>query len=172
MVTKGYIEKVVDKNKVIVRCPVYDKIQTATNNNTPNNMFSICTTSGTKINMRVGDVVFVGFEDSNLYNGVVLGYLSKNSETYSYAEIDALSLDVSVSAVFPKRTDIGTVTWVDIQNLSGTTSNIKEQIQKINTTKQQIESYVEELNSKLEEHTKLIEELTNKLNAQKELIKK
>ncbi len=170
MVTKGYIEKVVDKNKVIVRCPVYDKIQTATNNNTTNNRFSVCTISGTKINMHIGDVVFVGFEDSNLYNGVVLGYLSKDSETFSYVEISALSLDVSTSAVFPKQTNIGSVPWVDIQNLSGVTSNINEQIQEIKATKQTIETYIEELNSKLDEHTKLIEELINKLNSQKKLI--
>lgn len=170
MVTKGYIEKIVDNNKVIVRCPVYNKIQTATNNNSPSNLFSVCTIPGTKINLRAGDTVFVSFEDSNLYNGVVLGYLSKSSKTYSYAEITALSLDVSASTLLPKQTSIGSVTWFDIQNLSGTTSNIKEQIQEIGTTKQTIETYIEELNSKLKEHSRLVEEIINKLNAQKELI--
>ena len=98
MVTKGYIEKIVDKNKVIVRCPVYDKIQTATNSNSPSNSFSVCTIPGTKINLRAGDTVFVSFEDSNLYNGVVFGYLSKSSKTYSYAEITSLSFIIPISA--------------------------------------------------------------------------
>ena len=63
MITQGYIEKVIDKNKAVVRCPVYDKIQTATNSNSPKNIFSVCTITGSVLDMRAGDVVFVGFED-------------------------------------------------------------------------------------------------------------
>lgn len=172
MITKGYIEEIVDKNKVVVRCPVYDKIQTATNNNTPNNRFSICTITGVKMNIRAGDVVFIGFEDSNLYNGVLLGYLSKDSETLSYIDVNALSLGVSSSAVLPKQTTIGSVSWFDIQNLSGIKSNIKEQIQKIELTKEKAENYIEDLNTKLKEHEKLVDEIVSKINSQKELISK
>lgn len=172
MVTKGYIEEIIDKNKVIVRCPVYDKIKTATNNFSPNNMFSICTVTGAKINIRAGDVVFVGFEDSNMYNGVVLGYLSKNSETLSSIDINALSLGVSASAVFPDRTSIGSVSEFDIQNLSGIESNIDEQIQKIELIKETEENYIEDLNEKLKTNKETVDKIISKINSQKELISK
>ena len=169
MITKGYIEDIIEKNKVLVRCPIYDKIKTATNNTSPNNMFCVCTITGAKLDIHTGDVVFVSFEDSNLYNGVVLGYLSKDN-IRSYANISAMSLDVSTSALLPKQTTIGAVSWFDIQNLSGIESNVNEQIQSVKLKKKNIEDYINELNLKLDEHNKTIEEMTNRLKSQKESI--
>ena len=130
MVTKGYVSSIINKYKVTIRCPIYDKLKT-TSISAESNEFSICVPSGISAGIKEGDTVFVGFENNDMNNGVVLGYLSQNDKQESYISIKALSVNVNNLVKLPKQTTIGEITWFDLSNLQGLKSNISEQIEEL-----------------------------------------
>lgn len=166
MVTKGYVSSIINKYKITVRCPIYDKLKT-TSISAESNEFSISVPSGISIGIKEGDTVFVGFENNDMNNGVVLGYLSQNDEQESYISIKALSVNVNNLVKLPKQTTIGEITWFDLSNLQGLKSNISEQIEELSLTNNQIYKYINSINEKITDYKKRKEAVISKLKSQK-----
>ena len=72
MITKGYIEEVVDKFTYKVRLPALDKVEQSNIRTMDENLSSasVCSQLNCDLNLRVGDVVFVGFEDNSRYKPI------------------------------------------------------------------------------------------------------
>lgn len=169
MVTKGYISNIIDKYKVNVRCPIYDKLKASSLNNEPTE-FTICSQTGVYENVSVGDTVFVSFENNDIGNGVILGYLVQDVEQKSHVGLQLLSISVDNSIKLPKQTSIGDITWFDISNLSGIKSNISEQIESAYATNDDIHRYIKSVQDKINSNEKEAKSLLEKLNSQKKTV--
>jgi len=106
MITKAIIEKIEsDGYHVKVRIPVLHKIDGAPGATAFEDLPTalICFTPGCKPNLSVGDIVYVGFENNQMSEPVVLGVLLNNNSINSSASINADSLNVNVNAVLPQN---------------------------------------------------------------------
>ena len=132
MITKGYIEEIIDDNKIKVRCPTLDFVKGSNRYVENLSTSTICTLPSANLNVNIGDVVFVGFEDNSRYKPIVLGYLYKSSFDPTYSSMKLDSAVVRRKANFSKDTSIGDVNSNCIANLSGASGNIQEQLDAIN----------------------------------------
>ena len=135
MITKAVVEEIVSPYQVKVRIPLFDKSDSsAQSRNTEDlNIATICSLPNCYINLQVGDIVFVGFEDNTYYKAVVLGHLCRNIESETYADLILSSLNVNMSAKLPQDTTIGDITTSELSCLQGITENIQKQINDINS---------------------------------------
>ena len=135
MITKGIVEKVIDQYSVKVRLPLYDgaKIGTICVDTDDLSNATICTVSGMIPALKVGDVVFVGFEDNDRGKPVVLGYLYNEFSSDSFVDLTLNSLRVNVDAKLPIDTSIGNVDSEEIQSLLGVRGNIQGQLDLISS---------------------------------------
>lgn len=126
MITKGIIEEIISPYEVRVRVPTLDRsltssIATATENL---NIATICTLPNCYVNLQVGDVVFVGFEDNTYYKAVILGHLCREEST-TYADLILGNLTVKNGC------KIGDVTQSEISQLVGVRDNLQKQIDNL-----------------------------------------
>lgn len=130
MITRGIIEEILSPYKVKIRVPLLDGISSeGLSTNTNNlNVATICSLPNCYLNLQVGDVVFVGFEDNTHYKAVILGHLSREAMTSTYADVKFGNLDVITSAKLPQATSVGNVTPKELEQLSGVTDNIQKQL--------------------------------------------
>ena len=134
MLTRGIVEEIIDDYRVRVRMPVYNKVKSAPLH-TPTselNIATICSLPNFHINLRIGDIVFLGFEDNDLGKPVILGYLNGPFKISSKCDIDVSSLTADVKSRLPADTTIGKVTAQNILQLQGATNNLQDQIQQLN----------------------------------------
>lgn len=130
MIARGIVEKIYEPNKVAVRIPVFDKSSTS-NSRTPTDQLgvaSICVLPNCIPNVRVGDLVYVGFENNDVSSPVIIGYMYIDKDYLTKQGLSANSLVVDSSAILPEQTTIGNVTAQEIQCLSGMNTNIQAQI--------------------------------------------
>lgn len=130
MITKAIVEEIVTPYKVRIRIPLLDQITSAAGktNLEDLNTATICSLPNCYINVQVGDVVFVAFEDNTLYKAVILGHLSREAMTNTYADVTFGRLLVNSGATLPDATQIGEVTSSEIAHLTGLRDNIQRQI--------------------------------------------
>ena len=130
MVTKGLVIEIVDTYYAKVRLPVYDRVPQASMyvRNDDLQTATICTIPNCRPNLRVGDIVFVEFEDSDFTKPVIIGCLYGDGISKSYADAEFNSLRVFVNTVLSEDTTIGKTRPKDIENLSGTVGNLQQQI--------------------------------------------
>ena len=150
MITKAIIENI-DSNIATVRIPKLNKSANAIGANSLTDLDTapICSLPGISPRYKVGDIVFIGFEDGNLGNPIILGNLaSANSESVS--DISVQSLKVSVDSHLPKSTYIDEISPQEILKLKNISSNIEREL--IN------------LKSKIAEQDKLIQQLLKNQN--------
>ena len=130
MITRGIVEKIYSKNSVAVRVPLFDKSATSASR-TPTESLgvaSICILPNSIPNVRVGDVVYVGFENNDISKPVIIGYVYIDREYLTKQGLSLETIDVSTNALLPVSTRIGNITPEEIATLSGIKSNIQEQI--------------------------------------------
>lgn len=141
MITKGIVTEILNTYFVKVRLPVYDRVTQASLSvpSSDLNTATVCTVPNCRPNLRVGDIVFVGFEDNDLCKPIIIGCLYGDSVTKSSADITLNSLVVSVNTVLSDDTTIGNTTPKDIQNLSRTKDNIQQQIDRLSERIKQLE---------------------------------
>ena len=144
MITRGIVEEVIDRYTVRVRLPLLDgtpssKMSTKTNQL---NVASICTLPSCDMNVRVGDVVFVGFEDVGERRAFIFGYLYRNAMTNTYCDMMVNSLETLGRTQLCSNTSIGDVSANEISCLSGVTSNIQKQINRLETMITTLESRI------------------------------
>lgn len=134
MITKAIVEEVVSPYQVKVRVPILDKTSNAVLATSADslNIATICTLPNCYINIKVGDIVFVAFEDNTYYKAVVLGHLCREATTTSYADITVDKITSNSTARFSDETYIGEVTPENIKQLVGCSDNIQEQLNLIN----------------------------------------
>ena len=91
---------------------------------------------GINNNIKIGDIVFVGFEDNTASQPVILGQLyrealTKDSEVF----LNVTNLTVDKSVTLPFGTTIGNIPfetlWASIQKISDLENKIKELENKI-----------------------------------------
>lgn len=133
MITKGIIEEIISPYEVRVRIPTLDKEANAiAATSTENlNIATICTLPNCYVNLQIGDVVFVGFEDNTYYKAVILGHLCREGYYNTHADVSLSNLVVNDSAKLPDTTKIGDVSSDEISCLKGVKDNIQKQIDMI-----------------------------------------
>jgi|GEM_PF-7049507 hypothetical protein len=121
MITKAFIvEKVNNSNKFIVRISVFEKPGIDTTDDRTNHVLFSAILShepSTNNQYKVGDCVFVGFENNDLGRPVILGKLYKNNDKEVRGSLDAHALFIQDRAVLPKNTTIGGINWQQVQQL-------------------------------------------------------
>lgn len=84
MITKAYIEEIIDLYHYRVRIPIYHQIKSSSTA-TPKSLLPIatlCGLAGVFYNFKVGDIVYVAVEDEERSNIVILGsFLYEDSKT-------------------------------------------------------------------------------------------
>jgi hypothetical protein len=166
MITKAIIEQVLDKHTVRIRIPILDNVIDSSTGSSIENCQTAteCTLPNFSYNFKVGDIVFVDFEENNLDSPVVIGYLTNVSKQKTDGEL--LSITVESDALLPKDTEIGNVKKEEIECLSGTTNNIQNDIDSISnnnfsTDLKKINEKTESLQSKLNDAYKTFLSLTD-----------
>lgn len=149
MLTKAIVEEVLSPYQVKVRIPLLDSIASAPMSNSSNNLniATICSLPNCYMNIQVGDVVFVGFEDNTYYKAVVLGHLSREAFSSSYADVTFGELTVNAGAYLPQQTSIGEVTSSEIARLQGLRENIQQQLDALSADIESIYEKLQEGNS-------------------------
>ena len=133
MIARGIISEMIDEFHARVRIPKYNKGEGAIGA-TPDSELYIATIScdaGVRPALRNGDVVILGFENSDNTNPMIIGVLFNEKSKSTKSEIDCLRLDVSSSASLPEETSIGDIDPSTIKYLSGLTSNIQSQLDEL-----------------------------------------
>ena len=130
MITKGIIEEIISPYEVRVRIPTLDRdksssVCTSTENL---NIATICTLPNCYVNLQIGDVVFVGFEDNTYYKAVILGHLCREAQSTTYADINIGNIAVKYSAKLPSETHIGDLRSTELHQLLGVKDNVQKQI--------------------------------------------
>lgn len=130
MITRGIVEEIVSPYKARVRVPLLNSISSEGLSTSTEllNVATICTLPHCYLNLQVGDVVFIGFEDKAYQKAVVLGHLSREAMTDTYADMTLGNLIVRTSTTLPKDTCVGNVTSTELGHLSGVTANIQKQL--------------------------------------------
>ena len=128
MITKGIIEGVDLKNySVKVRLPVFDKIPGDPNATSYDALppATICVPKGQYPQFNIGDIVFVGCENNNRSNPVILGMLFKNNIDKEIVKSVNQVLKVTDEAYLPKNTKVGET---NIQSLAYPVGSIYQNV--------------------------------------------
>lgn len=149
MITKGIIEEIVSPYEVKVRIPILDRSTTSSLSTSTENLntATICSLPNCYINLQIGDVVFVGFEDNTYYKAVILGHLCRESDTLPYADVTLGALKAKRSARLPQETYIGSVTATELQHLTGLRDNLQRQIDNLTDKLDKLQLKLEEMSS-------------------------
>lgn len=133
MITKATIEEKIDKYRFRVRIPIYNKQKDAIFA-TPTKELDValvCTLPGCDVNYQVGDVVYVGFDDAQDYEPVILGLLYREKDTGTLMSITAESLKTKVSTELSQHTSIGDINEFNIKALYGANQSLQKEIDRL-----------------------------------------
>ena len=114
MITRAIVEDQVDLYHYRVRIPIFDKIDTAPIHTDFNDLCiaTISSAKGINNNISVGDIVFVGFEDNNASNPIIIGQLYREALTKdNQAFLSVSNLTALDTAQLPTNTFIGNITY-------------------------------------------------------------
>lgn len=155
MISRAYVEVLLNKTHVKVRIPRVNKAEGAVGATTTEQLATavIATPPGVVPNLRRGDAVLVGYEDDNSASPVVIGLLFTNKQT-SISDITSGSLEVKTNTILPEDTVIGKVTAKSISFLKNVSSNIQMQFNAIT-------SKIKEIKEDLKNHSTAIDNLKN-----------
>lgn len=139
MITKAIVEEVLSPYQVRIRIPLLDRAShTPLATKTENlNTATICTLPNCYINVQVGDIVFVAFEDNTSYKAVILGHLSKEATT-SYADLILNNLTVMTSTHLSNDTYIGNITPTQLLYLSDITDSVQGQLDSLKQNQERL----------------------------------
>jgi len=121
MITKAYILDINSQsNKYYIRIPIFDKPGLSSDNSIFSSALFYATLSHeptSKESYKVGDTVFVGFENNDLNKPIIIGKLyTPEEEPSPTGAIDVKSLTVYDKAILPANTTIGSVNFSNISN--------------------------------------------------------
>lgn len=146
MITKATVERVLDSKTYQVRIPIIDKTEKSSLSNNALATAVVSSQINSPLNYRVGDVVFVDFEENNYGKPVILGMLYSNTKSQSKPDVLLNSIEVEESANLPSNIKIGKdIKYENILSLKNSRENIQKQI---NNLLAQLSSYKESLEDK------------------------
>lgn len=130
MVTKAIIEEIVDDYSVRVRIPYFNKLATSVSCTPTEDLYiaTICCPPNSTLNYKVGDIVFLAYEEGQANKPVILGQLSRATKTDNNPTYIAESITVKADANLPIDTCIGDISPTDIQQLKGVKENLQFQL--------------------------------------------
>lgn len=133
MLFKGTVEQLVTPVTVRVRIPFLHKISSSLSYTATQDLPTahICTLPNTHINLKIGDVVIVGFENNDLSRPMILGHLFTETESSTFASPIFSSLEVLQDTKLGSNTSIGQISSQDIYCLAGIKENIQQQINQL-----------------------------------------
>ena len=133
MITRGIVEKLLTPYEIKVRIPLLDRIPISSVSTDVDSLNTavVCTLPRCDVNLRPGDIVFVGFEDNQYDQVVILGVLYKETLTKESPNQQLQNLNVFGEAVLPQQTSIGDVTANNIKCLQGCKINIQQEIEML-----------------------------------------
>lgn len=133
MVTRGIVEKLLDRYTIKVRMPLLNRMKQNSSSILSDDLNEAVVSVPPNFdpNINVGDVVFVAFEDNNFGKPVVIGYLYRSNMTPTYGDIILNSVNVKIAANLSADTTIGDVSSTNISYLKGVTSNIQGQLDSL-----------------------------------------
>lgn len=135
MITKAIIEEKITPYQYRVRIPIFDRVTTSPEHINFKDL-AIATISiprGINNNIQIGDIVFVGFEDNNSSQPIILGHLYREQlikDNNSFLNIS--NIQVSDQASLPIATNINDI-------------NIYESILKIESLEEKINQLQQEI---------------------------
>lgn len=134
MITKAYILDInPQSNKYYIHIPIFDKPGLSADNSTFSSALFYATLSHeptSKESYKVGDTVFVGFENNDLNKPIIIGKLyTLGEEPNPTGAIDVKSLTVYDMAILPANTTIGSVNFSNISNFF---TSINDKLNTIN----------------------------------------
>lgn len=133
MITKAYIVEKQD-NLYRVRIPLFHGLE-GTANYTPNNELpfaSVCIPLQVTNPYNVGDIVYVGFEDNNTAEPIILGLLYLEEPRDNITTLTLQNLKVNNQTTLNENTTIGNTSANDISLLQNARENIQAQIDILN----------------------------------------
>ena len=146
MIYRAIIEKVVDRYTAKIRIPLIHRTSQSVEY-TPIEKLpeaKICTLPSTHANIKVGDIVLIAFENSDMTKPVIIGYLYKESFNDTAISPTLNSLKVQLDTKLSRDTYIGEVSPDEISSLIGVKENIQQQINqltnKLNTIRDELNS--------------------------------
>ena len=147
MICRGIVEEIISKYQVRVRIPIIHQIENTAqfilDADLP--VASICTSPNTHLNLSVGDVVIVGFENQDLGRPIILGYLYTGEFSNTAASQIFNSIDVVSDAKLPASTVIGSVSSDELRRLSGLRDNLQGQLDVMKLDIDSLRSFSNEL---------------------------
>lgn len=158
MISRAFVEAVVDETHVKVRIPRINKVEGAVGA-TPLSELGIgvvCAPPGYSPRLRRGDTVLVAYEDDDNGSPVVLGLLF-NPLSDTTADINIDSAEFNVSVKLPKETSIGEVTKENLESLIGLRNNAQTQIDTLSSSVNDNKNSIYNINVQ-------IDEIINKVN--------
>lgn len=149
MITRAIVEEVINPHQVKVRIPIFDASEQSSlhTNSKALNIATVCTLPNFLLNIQVGDVLFVGFEDNTSYKTVVLGYLSRSNQTATLSDIHVNSLIADGVCQLSSNTSIGDVLPLEIKTLKGAKDSLQNQIDLL---KEDLQNQIDLLKEKLD----------------------
>lgn len=129
MIAKAIVEEVIDKYNIRVRIPSIDRTYQSNVRveSSDLDIAVICTLPGCDPNIKVGDIVIVA-SDAAEEDTIVLGHLYRTKKTETLCDMLLSRLNVVNSSTLPTNTTIGNVSAFELQQLSGVTGNIQQQL--------------------------------------------
>ena len=133
MITKAIIEQIISPYQARVRIPILDHLSYAPSgtSTTELNIATVCTLPNCYLNVQVGDIVFIGFEDNSYDRAVILGHLSREAMSSTYADVTFGNLHVNGETTLSASTQIGNITSEELSYLSGVRDNIQSQLDNL-----------------------------------------
>ena len=159
MLTKAYISDIINSSLIKVRIPLFNKID-GVNGATPKSELStacVCSLPNFITAPQTGDIVIVGFEEDDTSKPVVLGYLSKNTESNSMTDIKCNKLVAIDDVELNEHTTIGDILPENIKCLKNLKHNINTTFQETNKSIDNINKKIETINTNISDNTTSIE---------------
>ena len=131
MITRGIVEKIVNRYAIKVRIPLLHNASNSTTHTDTENLAAatICATPRCDFNVQVGDVVYVGFENEDYSKPVILGYLyGANVGKITPVQQSLQSIDIEGITKLSAATYIGNIGPDNIKILA----TLQEQLDDIN----------------------------------------
>lgn len=164
MISRAYVEGIVDETHVKVRIPRVNKVDGAVGA-TPYAELAVgvmCSPPGYAPRLKRGDTVLVAYEDDDEGSPVVLGLLF-NPKSTTTADINIDSATFNVNTELPEETSIGDVTKENIKNLIGLKNNAQKQLDDLNLKSDNNLTLINETTKSLEEFENIYNTYINKL---------
>ena len=132
MITRGIVEKSIDKYRVKIRIPSLDRVSTSSVHTSTDNLNTavFATLPGCEVHLQPGDVVIVSVEDID-ESAVILGYLYRLESLGKHCSYRADSLIVDNVTHLSKDTTIGDVQAEELAHLKGLNDNLQQQLDDI-----------------------------------------